>query len=363
MESYLTRRVPDLVARELGGGREQIPWIVRSGSGTGDMVLSWATKRQPNASRDSEEMPKDPKQYEELEWEPIGNESEQEGMFERLDWEPLNAHLRPLTQQEISEGWVDATGECRGVEIEQEEAQRNALEQARRIAIEIAMEEEMDALEFLMRSNSLQDFQQSLASLSRFDLYGKIVDEKTPVWSPIENIQFRPGRSPVLVYRVKLRAKIAKEKSQPDPGFAVSLKPNNGIFKDGEEMILFTTPTQDCYVTVFKLSSDGTVLILDPPRAVPGGRTFSLPTEKERQSGRSLRVSLLSGKPEIAESVFVIATKDSVSFQFEGEPGGKVRSEIFPTYQSALEEICRWLMSIPLEKRTFDIQEYKIRKK
>lgn len=399
VESYLTNRVPDLVKRELGGDREQVPWIVRSGSGTGDMVFSWAAEGQPgadvivtsrgemNASKDMEQKatqeplqvhvnePESPELFDELEWEPIGDEPEQDGTLEKLDWIPMNDELAPLTQREMAEGWIDATGEYRGVEIAQEEAQQNALEQARRTAIEIGMEEEMEAVEFLMCSNSLQDFQQSFNSLSQFDIYGVIAEEKKPVWSPVENIQFRPGKPPVLVYRVKLRVKITKEKSQPDPSFSVSIKPNNGVFIDGEEMILSITPTQDCYVTVFNLLSDDTVLILDPPqgqkpRIMSGGQTSSLPTEAERQSGRFFRVSLLSGKPEVAESVLVIATKDRIPFRC-GEAanssvallGGKERLEILPTYQSALEEIGRWLVSIPLGRRTFDIQEYKIRKK
>jgi len=39
---------------------------------------------------------------------------------------------------------------------------------------------------------------------------------------------------------------------------------------------------------------------------------------------------------------------------------GKV---VLPTYKLALEEINRWLVSIPLEQRAFDVQQYEIRKR
>ena len=401
-ESYLSRRVPDLVRRELGDSKEQTPWIVRSGAGTGDMVLSWITEEQQvamtpvsssestgskslgnEANHQTSQMdkiqPKDPELFEELEWEPIGDEAGKEEagkeeIFEELDWVPIGSDTMALTQQQEAEGWVSATGEYRGSEIVLEEARRNALDQARQIAVQIALKEEIDVLGSLMRSSTIQDFQQSLTTLSQFDLFGKIVEEEKPVWSPVEDVQFHPGRPPVLVCRVELQAKVAKKKSQPDSGFSVSLRPNNRVFKDGEEMILCITSTQDCYITVFSLLANGTVLVLDPPlgqypRSVPGGQSLSLPTEEEKQLGKCFRLSLSGGETEVIESVLVIATKDNVPLLIEDVerlnsgrilPGGKERLCIMPDYQSALEEITRWLVSIPLERRTFDIQEYKI---
>lgn len=40
VDSYLSKRVPDLIKRELGGKKLQTPWIDRRGSGAGDWVFS-----------------------------------------------------------------------------------------------------------------------------------------------------------------------------------------------------------------------------------------------------------------------------------------------------------------------------------
>lgn len=383
---YLAERVPDLVERELGGGRTQIPRIDVSGDPrAGNMVLSWTkaeqretkpvseasgvttvarelrtdTSRRPN---ESEENPKL------LEIDQTRERSED--AFLELDLELPEAGQRPLTQQEIAEGWVDAAGECYGEEITPEMGRQSSLERARRSAIETALGAEMPTRGVLIRS--LEDFRRAFNILNQSDIYGKIVEEKEPTWTSDEYIQIRLDAPSVPLHRAALRARVSQETSQPDPSFNVSLRLNNRVFLDGEEMILSITPTQNCYITVFNILSDHTVLILDTYQGpVSGRQTFLMPTETERQAGKSFRMVLPEGRLENTESVIVIATKDNVPF-FPGEvkgshpdmmiTGGKSALEILPTYQAALEEINRWLVGIPLERRAFDIQQYKIRK-
>jgi hypothetical protein len=218
----------------------------------------------------------------------------------------------------------------------------------------------------------VEDFHLAFAVLSQSTVYGHIVEEKEPVWTSDENIQISPGDTPVPLYQAALRAKVLQESSQPDPGFNVSLRLNNRAFMDGEEIVLSVVPTQACYITVFNILSDHTVLVLDAFQGqVPGRQTSFLPTEEERQSGKQFRVALPEGRLEDVESVLVIATKDDIPF-FPGQvrdsypdvaiTGEKAVLGILPTYQAALEEINGWLVGIPLERRTFDIQKYKIRK-
>ncbi|MFC1715701.1 caspase family protein, partial [Candidatus Poribacteria bacterium] len=389
---YLANRVPDLVKRELGRGKTQIPRVDISGDPrASSMVLSWTAAEQketksaspsPDEMALSRELKTGTPQYEtDLTDEPEEELTPQlsevdltedriQDEFSELDIELPEPGLKPLTQQEKAEGWVDVTGECYGESITPEEAQQSALERARRSAIEIALGAERPTRGVLIRS--VEDFHRAFVVLSQSDRYGKIVEEKEPVWTSDENIQIRPGDSPVPLYCAALRARVSQEESQPDPGFTVSLRLNNGAFLDGEEMILSITPTQDCYITVFNILSDHTVLVLDTSQGrVPGRQTSRLPDEAERQSGKQFRVALPKGRREDIESVIVIATKDNISF-FPGQvkdshpdiavTGEKSVLGILPTYQTALEEINGWLVGIPLERRTFDLQQYRIRR-
>ncbi len=145
-------------------------------------------------------------------------------------------------------------------------------------------------------------------------------------------------------------------------------------FMDGEEVSLSVTPTQDCYITVFNILSDHTVLILDVFQEgesviMPGEQTFNFPTKAERPSGERLRVALSAGRTEDLESILVIATRDDVPFLYgnmeEFYPDAAIAGEkpvlgVLPSYQLALEEISGWLAGIPLERRTFDVQQYRI---
>ena len=400
---YLANRVPDLVKRELGQNKTQIPRIDISGDPrASSMILSWTAEGQNKGNSASpssdettvsrelktdvlDEPEAKPVQQDigeasdakNIEDKPIPQlsevdlaEEQVQDKFSELDIELPEPGLKPLTLQERAEGWVDVTGECYGENITPEEAQRSALERARRSAIKIALGAERPTRGVLIRS--VEDFHLAFNVLSQSSLYGEIVEEKEPVWTSDENIQIRPGGLSVPLYCAALRARVSREESQPDPGFSTYLRLNNSTFLDGEEMVLSITPTQDCYITVFNILSDHTVLVLDTSQGrMSGKQTSLLPTEAERQSGKRFRVALPKGRLEDIESVIVIATKDDIPF-FPGQvkdshpdiaiTGEKSVLGILPTYQAALEEINGWLVGIPLERRTFDIQQYKIRK-
>ena len=279
--------------------------------------------------------------------------------------------LPTLTPQKISEGWVDAEGECyQGPKMTTEDAQISAMAQARQNAIAMKCGIAVSAQTLQLQ----QDFHESFTQLSRSTVYGKIIAEKAPI--PSYEITTLETGEPIICHRVTLRAKVAEEEGNPDPSFQVPLKLNDGkvTFLEGDEMILHITPTKDCYITVFNVLSDNTVLLLFPPQeyirqVAPAGQTFSIPSESERRQGVHFRVGLLSGKRQDTEYIWVVATKADIPFlpeeKVEFRPdisilSGKV---VLSTYQSALEEINRWLVSIPLDERTFDMEQYEIRKK
>ena len=280
-----------------------------------------------------------------------------------------------LAEEQKKEGWVKVTGEYyQGPNMTIEEAKRRALEKAKRNAIEQAFGVAISAQTLQLRSETQQDFHESFTELSRATVYGRIVEQEELNWES-ETLQLSPGEF-ITRYRVTLRAKVKKEVGEPDPNFKVSLKLNDGkvTFLEGDEMILHITPTKDCYITVFNVLSDNTVLVLFPPQGhtqqvAPGRKKFSIPSETERHQGMHFRVGLLPGKTQDTEYVWVVATKDDIPF-LPGEAkefhpniailSGKV---VLPTYQSALEDINRWLVSIQLSRRAVDMAQYEIRKK
>jgi len=281
--------------------------------------------------------------------------------------------LKPLTPQEEAEGWVDATGECyQDLNMTREEAQRHALEQAERNAIAKKCGIAVSAQTLQVQ----QDFHESFIQLSLSAVYGRIVEKKEPLWAPVKNVQFSPGEPPIPLYCVFLRAKVAKEVGKPDPSFQVTLKLNDDklTFREGEEMILHITPTKDCYITVFNVLSDGTVLILFPPQGhtqqvARARQKLSIPSEAERRQGVHFRGGLMPGKTQDTEYVWVVATKDDIPFlpretkEFSPDIAILSGKVVLQTYQSALEEINRWLVSIPRDKREIAMEQYHIRKK
>jgi hypothetical protein len=74
---------------------------------------------------------------------------------------------------------------------------------------------------------------------------------------------------------------------------------------------------------------------------------------------------LLPEKERDTEMLFVVATKSPMPFLAsektkETKMGDYV---VLPTYQTALTDLNRWLVSIPLEERIEDIVEYSVYKK
>jgi len=280
--------------------------------------------------------------------------------------------LLPLTPQQKAEGWVDAIGEYhQGPNMTQKEAKRKALKEAERNAIG-TFGVAITAQTLQLKSETQNDLHESFLKLSQATVYGKIIDRKEPIWEH-ETLQF-PGEL-IIRHRVTLRAKVAKEVGKPDRSFMVPLKLNDGkvTFLEGDEMILNITPTKDCYVTIFNVLSDGTVLVLFPPkghtqRVARAGKITSIPSEAERSQGVHFRVGLLPGKTQDTEYVWVVATKEDIPFLKEAKEfalnisalKGKM---VLPTFKSALEDINRWLVSIPLAQRAVNMEQYEIRKR
>lgn len=360
-------------------GKSQDPWIDMSGDPrAGNLVLTWVPEgptKKPESSNAgdtaiSRDLAGNPEDY--LKDTELGqqlNTIEGPGSKEIID-----PRLMPLTEQDKIDGWVEASGECYAENISPEEGHQIALERARRNAVKMGLG--TGRLTYRNWIRSVGEFENAFTDLSHKGLYGNIIEEKEPLWTSDEKAQMGPYDPLVPIYRATLRAKVSREVSRTNPGFIVSLRLNNKIFLDDEEMTLSITPTQDCYITVLNVLSDHTVLVLDMSAgqlstAVPGKQTSTLPGEAEREAGKSLRVALSEGRQRDLESIIVIATRDNIPFLSRNTEelrpdipiaGDKAVLAILPTYQNALDRLDSWLAGIPLGRRAFSIQQYQIKR-
>jgi hypothetical protein len=159
---------------------------------------------------------------------------------------------------------------------------------------------------------------------------------------------------------------VIKEKGKPDPGFKLSVKLNDVSFKEGEEMIISLRSTQDAYVTIFNVLANNTVVVLFPNQRmkenfIEAKKRYDVPSKKWRKQGIHFRVGLSPDTNKAEEMILVIATKENIPFQAKELKEGSFN--ILPTYQDAVTTLNRWLLSIPLDKRTSEFLTYQIIRK
>ena len=258
---------------------------------------------------------------------------------------------------DLGGGWVEAVGEALIANLTPEEAKRRALQDARERAVMyvvgVKVQEEILDVVRSEGSGEGEDLRRSFLDISQHTSFGRIVEEKPPRCEMV--VLEPPGGPSVQVYRCRLRAKVAREEGRPDPDFKVAVSLNKYTFRDGEEMSMEITSTQDCYITVLSVSAEDTVYVLLPheyrrDNFLRAGGRMSLPGEEERRMGITYRVRLPEGMERATELIKVIATKRPCSLGAGWEKAGGFN--YVPTPRAALEALCRWLVGIPLDQRT-----------
>jgi len=270
---------------------------------------------------------------------------------------------RLLRLEKLGDGWVEAEGQARLVNITPEEARRRALQDARERAIMFAVGIEVQAHTLMREEESDEWTGDAFYSLSQQTSAGRIVEEKPAEWESFEI----PGKPlAIIVYRARIQVKVAEEKGVPDPDFEVEVAVNKERFLEGEEMRLAITATRKCYLNVLNLTAVDTVVVLLPhqyrqERLVVPGDTLWIPDADEKAMGIRYRVVLPAGREKATEMIKVVATREPHRF---GQ--GMEKSSIFnqvPTRQAALMELMRWMVQIPRDKRAEAQVVYEVRKK
>ena len=280
----------------------------------------------------------------------------------------------PLVGEGQGEGVVTVEGFSSMENITKEDARRLAIEDAERNAVEQVAGVTVSA------DTLVSNFTVSSDVISAIP-YGKVIEreiltEDIQVIPPLNasirgkdetNLPVRStqtGAWPYSIYHVKMRVKVAKEKGNIDPYFKLDASLNRTVFKDGEDMQLKIKPTKDCYITIFNILEDDSVLTLIPNRHIrdtfiKANEHLLFPDEDMKKMGINLKVHGVDGKNVTKEKIYILCFKQPVDF------GNKFEEGIFGIYKGSsafIKELKREVVDIPLSERAERFLPYEIRK-
>jgi len=163
------------------------------------------------------------------------------------------------------------------------------------------------------------------------------------------------------VHRVEIRARVQPETGTPDPGFALELdladKEGSHVYRHGEPLVVELEATRECYVTIFNLYGNDSLLVVFPNELMPdsrlkAGERLRIPPPG---AGWELPVGLLPGRDRDQEMLLAVATRQPVPFR----RSAGVRQGLLAV-EEAMLAINRWLATIPADQRTEAMTTYAI---
>lgn len=254
--------------------------------------------------------------------------------------------------RDLGNGWFEVTGKAFIQNITPEEAKEKAVLDACKKAIEYYTGVEISSRSLDIRAESdskivLDQF----SSLSNQTTKG-IILEKEIISEKIDT------DGSILVKIVNLKVKVGKQSGEKDPYFNIDATLNRSYFQDSDEMELTATSSKDCFLTILNICSNDSVYIIFPNQYrkdnfLKSGKVFSLPNENDRKLGITFPVHLLPDRDKDSEMIKILATKKKVNFT------SFYSFSAYGTYQSALEDLLRWLIKIPRnEMEEVDIQYF-----
>ncbi len=245
--------------------------------------------------------------------------------------------------------WVTVTSKIYGLGRTPEEAKQEALQEARKLAIEQVLGVKIQEVQQLFKGETNEKIYDNFSQLIHSEVSGKITKEKEPIYRSFFENQ-------IPIYTCRLTARVCAEKGKLNPGFKVNLILNHkdNIYREGDDLILRVLPSKDCYLTIFNVLSNGQVRVLFPNEMMPENRVtanrwFSIPSEADLAQGIHFRMGLLPDKDEDLEEILVVATLRECPF-ITGTKSSDGFSFI-PTYQGAFVELNKWLIGIPRGER------------
>lgn len=223
------------------------------------------------------------------------------------------------------------------------------LELARKHALDRARAEAVRQVAGLQIQSQIFDIQAeisanrtSLQSMNLFasfvhsTAYGRVVQEEV-LSEGVIPYEVLGGKAKHYIYRIRLRSQVALEKGKRDPSFSLSMNLNKKIFTVGEPLMITLSATKDCYVTLFDVLPNDTVLVLLPNERfrdnfLKAGETRIFPPR-----GVTFRTGLQPGTKASVEMILAVATRERIEFN---SAGAKLIDgfQYIPTWKTALLE-------------------------
>lgn len=268
-----------------------------------------------------------------------------------------------LAQHDSQSNTAVTEGFASMAEMNQPQARTAALNEARAEAVRIVAGIKIQSENIGIKSESMQgekslSMQDFFASVNRDVAYGHVVQEEVLEEGPVTFASI-PGKPPQLYYKVKIRAQVEIEQGEPDPTFSLEVKTNKTIYRENETMTIDIKPTRDCYIYVFNIMANDSLVVLFPNLYMQNNKLKADSTLHLMPEGLSLQVSLLPGMQRATELIYVVATKQRCKFV----PEWSDEDEVFrsaATKSFAFIELPRWLANIPPNKRTDRVVAYEI---
>jgi hypothetical protein len=264
---------------------------------------------------------------------------------------------------------VESTGHCYSTEVTPEEGWRRALQDAEANAIRTVLGITVSGHTFQLTSESTKgerptDYLSTFSELNTTTTSGRVIAEHI-------DTSYLSTEGNLPVYNVKIRATVARDKGEPDPGFQVEIHLDKDVYYDRGEIdrndaVKFSvSASQDCYLYIFDIMANDSVMLLMPNvyfaddfySGADGTEGFA---RKLAKLPYDLRVGLPPKKDLTTEMIYVVALKKKIDFHSSNMT--EESSAILPSYQTAILDLQKWLVRIPQDLRTTASAPFTIRK-
>jgi len=241
---------------------------------------------------------------------------------------------------DLGKGWYEVTAFEEIVNITPEQARQKAIDRAYKLAVE-----KHSGIEINSRTTSLDIENNNKIDLSRFSQLINSLSEGIILEREVVSENKQELGTDIWVYVVRVKVKVGQRKGERDPYFKLDVDMDRSVYKDGDEIRLTVTPSMDCYLYVFNISSNDSVYVLLPNQHISNnfaksGSSFNIPDEKARKRGIKYKVDLLPGKKADTEMVKILALK-------------KAQNNLdmtFGNYQMALKKLQYFLVDLPRDE-------------
>ncbi len=210
---------------------------------------------------------------------------------------------------DLGNGWYETIGRVEILSnMSKAEAEKQALEQACVNAIQHYSGVQIQASSVAVTGELGQkNIIDAFTSVSKQTTRG-VVLEKTILANDIRVFDHK------MFKVVKLKVRVGRQLGEPDLFFKLDARLNRNYFQPGDELVIETRTTKDCYLTILNISSNYSVYILIPnnyhrDNFLKAGEAFTFPDKQDREGGLKLKVALLDGKSEDTEMIKILATK------------------------------------------------------